>query len=272
MYLFYADGSGGLTEKYSERDFLYVYTAISIYERRWHGFEKTLRRKKEILCKNHNAQLQLSDCEIKSNWIRLPKERLSHPFLSILTPEELTELVDLYYLQLEKHYMKIFSVVIDKRSLPTYFDSQKLHRKAWELLIEMIENYLREEHDSHQGLIVVDDEGKKANLALSLKHAYQQDVGTSSGLWLKHIVEMPLFTPSELSNGIQLADLVGYNINKVFSCRNTEYAFFKRIEKYIHRDKKKSLSNGLRLFPDDSILWDVWVKIAQAGALEPRLL
>ncbi|MFB3816423.1 MAG: DUF3800 domain-containing protein [Candidatus Methylomirabilales bacterium] len=52
---------------------------------------------------------------------------------------------------------------------------------------------------------------------MAMKHAFFQDTGTSSGLWLKHISEMPLFVRSELSNGIQLADLVSYNVWKTES-------------------------------------------------------
>lgn len=260
MYLFYADASGILNPKFDDKDFLYVYTAIGLYEKKWHGFEKTLRREKARLQKKYNLPECLADCEIKSNWIRIPNERSKHIFLNMLTPEELESLVNLYYSQLEINNIRIFSIIVDKRKLVDYFDRSKLHRKAWELLIELIQNFLREEHPKNQGLIIVDDESKKSNLDLSLKHAYLQDSGTRSGLWLTNIVEMPLFTSSELSNGIQLTDLVCYNIYRVFKEKNPEYPDFNKICRFIWRDRFGNL-RGLKVFPDDSELWDVLNKI-----------
>ena len=70
-----------------------------------------------------------------------------------------------------------------------------------------------------------------------MKHFDFQNDGTSSGLWLKHIVEMPMFTRSELSNGIQLADIIAYSIHRAFRDRNPEYEYFKRIEPFIYTDE-----------------------------------
>lgn len=260
MYLFYADASGNLHPKYSKRDYLYVYTAVSLYGHRWHGFEKTIRRHKTALSRNHGYQLDIADYEIKSNWIRIKKEREKHPFLSFLSPEEITELVDLFYKQLDYHHMRIFSVVVDKREIADYFDREKLHRKTWELLLELVENFMREEHPKHQGIMIVDDESKQSNQALASKHSYLQDVGTHSNLWLKHIVEMPLFTRSELSNGIQLADLVGYNIHRAFRENNIKYEHFKKIKPFLWLDKSGDIK-GLKLFPDESELWNLRGKI-----------
>ena len=104
----------------------------------------------------------------------------------------------------------IFSVVVDKRHLHDYMTQEKLHRKAWELLLERVEYFMWTEHDRHQAVMVVDDAGPQLNRSLAMKHAYFQDQGTSAGQRLRHIVEMPLFVRSELSNGVQLADMVSY--------------------------------------------------------------
>ena len=55
MYFFYVDESGNLDPSVSgertdgskfPKDHIYVLAAVSLYEHRWHGFEKVLNRKK----------------------------------------------------------------------------------------------------------------------------------------------------------------------------------------------------------------------------------
>ena len=148
MYFFYVDESGSLDPSTSgeradgskfAKDHLYVLAAISLYDQRWHGFDKVINRKKWELIdiirrtKGIPVKLELADCEFKSTWIRIPRERAARPFLASLTDLELQQLVDLYYQQLKYHHMRVFAVVVDTRCLHAYMDSAKMHRKAWEL-------------------------------------------------------------------------------------------------------------------------------------------
>lgn len=271
MYFFYADESGTLDpsitgeradgSKYP-KEHLYVLSAVSLYESRWHGFEKTLNRKKweliDIINRSPKPQirLELADCEVKSTWIRIPKERSKRPFLANLTDPELNQLTELFYQQLSHHHMKIFGIVVDKRHLHDYMDSAKMHRKAWELLLERIELFLREEHSKHQGVLITDDISKERNRSLAMKHAYIQSEGTATGVWLSHIAEMPLFVRSELSNGVQLADLAAYNIYRAFRYEDFEYPFFAKIVPYLWASTRtgRELLDGLRVFPQESPL------------------
>lgn len=271
MYFFYVDESGTLDPAIiGERadgstfakDHIYVLAAVSLYERRWHGFDKVLNRKKWELIdiirriKGLPSKLELADCEIKSTWIRIPKERSKRPFLANLTDLELKQLVDLYYHQLAHHFMRVFGVVVDKRHLHGYMDSAKLHRKAWELLLERIEAFLREEHPKHQGVLITDDISRERNRNLAMKHAYIQSEGTASGIWLRHIAEMPLFVRSELSNGVQLADLLAYNIYRCFRYENAEYPFFVKTLPHFWASAvtPSNVIEGLRVFPPESPL------------------
>lgn len=265
MFLFYVDKSGNLSDSYDlhKHDVLYVISAVSIFHKRWHGFESVINRKKEQLYLKYGSRLTLADCEIKSNWIRIPNERKNHPFLSLLNDHDMLDLTELFYYQLKYHHMNVFSVVIDKRYLHSYFDRDKLHRKCWELLIEMIERFLRNEHPKHQGIIIVDDEDTKTNQSLAMKHWFLKSTGTYSGLLIKNIVEMPLFTRSELSNGIQLADLIAYNIHRAFRDNDPEYPFFKRIKPHIWFNKWLGGLIGLTVFPDDTPLMVLYNSIKQ---------
>lgn len=263
MYYFYADESGTCSTSeaaLNSGDWLYVLAAVSLFEHRWHKFEKFLRRRKRQLGddihRRAGVRLGLADYEIKSNWIRNAKERADHPFLSHLDEGQLRGLVDAFYEQLGYHHMYVFAVVIDKRHLRDYMDYTRTHRKAWELLLERIQFFMKSEHQKHQAVIVADDVTRQANLALAEKVVYLQEEGTSSGCWLSNISGLPLFTKSELSNGIQLADLCAYNIYRAFSQRDLSYPFFRRIAPYLWRSKTRrdGTVDGLKVFPDESCL------------------
>lgn len=140
-----------------------------------------------------------------------------------------------------------------------------MHRKAWELLVERIEMFLATEHPKHQGVLITDDISKQRNRSLAMKHAYIQMEGTSSGRWLTHIAEMPLFVRSELSNGVQLADLLAYNVYRCFRNEDVDYPFFARIIPHIwaSRQTPEDTLDGLFVFPGDSPLRAVRESVAK---------
>lgn len=272
MYLFYVDETGNRDPRLEiprpdgskiPGDPIYVLTAVGLFEKQWHGFDKTLNRHKSMLMDLINrakgVRLELADCEIKSNWVRRADERAIRPFLNNITDAELTAVVDLFYAQLAHHHMTVFSVIVDKRHLHDYMDQAKLHRKTWELLLELIERFVRCRHDKHQALMVTDDSGLQANRSLAMKHAFIMDRGTKHHTWLQHICEMPMFVRSELSNGVQLADLCSYNIYRAFKKADIGYPFFQRIIPHIW-SRSEPVSHpftGLHVFPANSPLKSV---------------
>jgi len=269
MFLIYVDETGNRDPRLEipqkdgstkPGDWLYVLTGISLFEHQWHGFEKTLNRHKQSLMARINRddglRLDLADSEIKSNWVRNPKERAKRPFLANLKADELTGLIDLYFRQLAHHKMHIQSVVIDKRHLHDYMDQEKIHRKSWELLLEQVEQMMRLKFNRHQALMVNDDIGREVNRSLAMKHAFLQDQGTRSEMKLAHICEMPMFVRSELSNGVQLADLCSYSIYRAFRDEDLAYQYFDRISPWIW-SKTLPVSHpftGIRIFPEHSPL------------------
>lgn len=269
MYFFYIDETGNPDPRIKisrkdgttiDGDPIFVLTAVSLHEQQWHGFAKTIDRYKLRLAQKirerNGTRLELADCEIKSNWLRQPKERKKHSFLKDLKEQEVRELVGIFYQQLAYHDMRIFSVVIDKTCLHHHFDQEKLQRKAWELLLEQIEQFMRARHPEHQALMINDDVNTQANRRLAMKHSYMLHKGTRRNLWLRHICEMPMFVRSELSNGIQLADLCSYNIYRAFKYRNLEYQYFKEILPFIW-SRSEPVSNpfsGICVFPKNSPL------------------
>ena len=83
MYFFYFDESGsrdpspGTAKK--PKDHLYVLHAVGMYEGQWRPFETEFSGLKlelaDRLSRQGKGGFELADCEVKSNWVRIPGER-----------------------------------------------------------------------------------------------------------------------------------------------------------------------------------------------------
>lgn len=279
MYFFYIDESGSRDPQVTgtrqdgsifAKDHLYVLTAVGLYEWRWRHFERAIANLKlellHDLRRTHHLTMDLSHCEVKSTWLRVPKEREAHSrFLHLLNDAQRLRITQTYYQQIQEQKMILFSAVIDKRKLHDHVTPELLHKKAYELLLERMESYLAEFHPNHQGLVVIDDTQRQLNRAIALKHAFFQRQGNAN-VRFHHIVEYPFFTESTLSNGIQLADLCAYNVYRTFRNLDFRYPFFESILPSIYSSKKtySTKLDGLKVFPEDSDL----VAFAKDGFLD----
>lgn len=267
MYFFYFDESGSRDPRAKRvlpdgteqpLDHLYVLTAVSLYEFKWRRLDRTIANLKlelrDHLHRTRSLDFDLADCEVKSTWLRIAKQREKEsPFLHALTDKDRQRLVDCFLGQVKDHGMQVFAVVIDKRKLHAHMDHQKLHKKAYELLLERIEHFMAEFHPKHQAVIMMDDTDKTINRALSMKHAFFQREGNRV-VDFKHIVEYPFFTDSKLSNGVQLADLCAYNVYRAFRDQNFDYPFFRNLLPHFYRRENGGKLDGLKVFPEDSDL------------------
>lgn len=274
MYFFYIDESGSRDPRArisdNSREHLYVLSAVSLFDRRWSAFDQEichhkLRLQSKLFREKQIELDSLADCEVKSTNIRLkkqPHEKGYSRFVHNLEDSEKTALTDLYYSQLGKHNMRLFSVVIDKRKLQSYMTGEQMHKKAYELLLERIEHYLYEYQRKHGGLVVMDDTQKQLNHAVAMKHAWFQREGNTN-VSFKHIVEYPFFTDSQLSNGIQLIDLCCYNVYRAFRNEDFDYEYFQKLMPFFYRSKRTAEGrlDGLKVWPDDSEL----IPFAQNG-------
>jgi len=279
MYLCYVDEAGNLDcnlkdqcASGEEKPAIFVLSGVCVLDHKWPKFSGIIDQRKEWLrqklFQTKGLNLELADCELKSSWIRIPSQRGKRPFLAGLSNEELTGLVKLCYQQLEYGKMTIFGIVIDKRNLLEHFDSDKLHNKAWELLLERVENFIRERHPSHKVIFVRDDISVQVNRKLAVKHAYLLKTQATSGLKLDHVIEMPMFVRSELSNGVQLADLVVYNFYHAFAYRRPDYPYLLEILSRVYNSSNTSPNklDGLKVFPPESDLNTLATKIERASA------
>ncbi len=270
MYFFYFDESGsrdpsaGTTEK--PKDHLYVLLSVGMYEGQWRRFETEISGLKlelaDYLKRDGKGRFELADCEVKSNWVRAPTEREKRSrFLHALHRDDMTRLTDAYFRQVADRNTVIMSSVIDKRFLHDHITHETLHMKAYEFLLERIQQYMREYHQKHRALIVMDDTSKQLNRAVAMKHASFQRTGNRN-MDFPAIVEYPFFTRSELSNGVQLADLLAYNVYRAFKLEDFGYPYFERVLPNFYRRRDGETLDGLKVWPERSPLagaaWEAW--------------
>ncbi len=103
-------------------------------------------------------------------------------------------LVDAYYGQLDTRKAVVLASVIDKRELYADTTHEIMHRWAYELLLERIEHFMRQYHDRHQALVVMDDTNIQLNRFIAMEHAALLRRGNPNMLF-PHIVEYPLLHP-----------------------------------------------------------------------------
>ena len=121
------------------------------------------------------------------------------------------------------------------------------------MLLELIQNYIRRNHPKHQALIVMDDTDKSLNRAIAMQHSLFQRVGNRNTAF-PDIVEYPFFTRSELSNGVQLADQLAYNVYRAFRYEDLAYPYFDRMLPHFDQSRDGAVPHGLKVWPDDSPL------------------
>lgn len=168
----------------------------------------------------------------------------------------MTALVQLYFQHLRPMRMPVFAVVVDKRYLVPHarLTAAWVHTKAWELLCERIQMFMHNERPDQRALLVADDSGKVENCALAMRHAHFLETATSARRRLDHIMDMPLFVRSELSEGVQLADLCAYPIHRAFRDGNLRYAQFAPVYEQLYRLDQEAVPAGLKIFPPVSPL------------------
>ena len=260
MYFFYLDESGtrdpSIGTPENPREHIYVLLAIGLYERRWRPFEREISQLKlglvSQLQQAGKGQFELADCEVKSSWLRIPGGREKHsPFLNALSQTDLERIANIYFDQVANQKAVVIASVIDKRYLCPDITQEKVHSIAYEFLLERIQRYLKENHPRHLGLIVMDDTDKKLNRSIAMRHAALLREGNLN-IEFPNIVEYPFFTRSELSNGVQLADQLAYNVYRAFRDENAAYPYFKNLLGHFYADRAGL--RGLKVWPENSPL------------------
>ena len=92
---------------------------------------------------------------------------------------------------------------------------------------------MEKSNPKHNALIVVDDTGVQLNLSITMWHVSYLLLGNENTQFSR-IIEY-LFTPMMFSNGVQLADLLSYNVYSAFRNEDLAYLYFQQMLLYFTR-------------------------------------
>ena len=192
MYFFYIDESGGRDLK---KDEPYVLAAVGMYENQWYGFNRHLMGMKTNIARKYDSDLRQDHLEVKANLLTKPKARENDPVFKYLTLEDITHISNHYYDQLDRSKMDIVVVVVDKAELDQTATPQKMHKKAYEMLVERINTHMQNNYPKHNALIIMDDTDAKLNRSITSIHSRLLNIGNEN-MKFRNITEFPFLSPA----------------------------------------------------------------------------
>ncbi|MBP9749140.1 MAG: DUF3800 domain-containing protein [Candidatus Pacebacteria bacterium] len=262
MKIMYIDESGDTASFEQSGARTLVLTGCIVDEKDKRDVEIGLRDIKQKYYRN-------ADVEFKSNFLRYanPKivdQKMTSP-IKLYDQEQYDALQQDIQTFLKKAPVVLISVVIDKKGYWSKYPSQNPYHAAYTFLAERFQTYLQNEQAL--GICIIDPrEGRvvdKKFIDKDLDKVHRRLQWQSGGYWKQCpcIIEKALFSDSELTVGIQTADLYCYPIFNVFEYdkKDGEYIWFDEISKpklYYHsvNYEKAPLidGTGLKLFPTES--------------------
>ncbi len=231
MYLFYMDESG--EREYTSSGKYFVLCSLGVQAKDWKSFNIDILTLKQTYFGDVRV-------ELKSNWLRIPKERQRHYLVPYrITDADLIEFTSKLYDILLSFDVTLISAVIDKaRVKAQYAMPQSPSSLAYRLVLERIELFLQEKNGEN-GIVVFDkitelEMRKKGyeNL-LARQHLRYLEKGTDF-VQVSQIIEGLLFIPSYENNFIQLADLCAYNVYRQFSEFGDDWEAHQHFERRYH--------------------------------------
>ncbi len=252
MYLMYIDESGDTIPISQNGKKFLVLTGCIIYENDIPNIELKLRGVKTKFFQN-------ADVEIKSNFLRY-----ANPDLKESSPIKLNDRAK--YDELEKDmtdFLKnipviLYSIVIDKAAYWAQYPSQNPYDVAYAFLLERFQKYLKSK-DAY-GICIIDPrEGQveKHYIGQELDRLHNKMRWEPSGILTKcpNIIERLLFSTSDKTIGIQIADLYCYPIFHMFQYdkKPGEYWRFDELSMAkLYKHNGILDGYGLKFFPDNT--------------------
>jgi len=207
-----------------------------------------------------NKYYQNPEIEIKSNFLRY-----ANPDLEENSPLKLMDRSK--YDQLESEItdflkeipINIFSIVIHKSGYWAKYPSQNPYFAAYIFLLERFQMYLKE-HDDSFGIVIIDPrEGQveKHFIGKELEEVHSKLRWNSDGFWSNcpNIIEKVLFSSSDRTVGIQVADLYCYPVFHIFEYdkKKEDYWRFNDVTfPKLCRKGRRVNGIGLKFFPEES--------------------
>lgn len=250
MFIMYIDESGDTISLSQGGKHFLVLTGCVIEEKEKVEIEKKFRDIKHKYYQN-------PEIEVKSNFLRYANPDLLQTSPIKLKSREMYDSLENDISRFLKHISAtVFSVVIDKEAYWKQYPAQNPYEIAYIFLLERYQMFLQEK--SELGICIIDPrEGQveKSFIGPALDKIHNLLRWQEHGFWQRcpNIIERLLFSTSDKTVGIQIADLYCYPVFHIFEYDKTkdEYWRFKDIT-YIKLHKKGTKVDGigLKFFPE----------------------
>lgn len=246
----YIDESGDTIPISQKGKKFLVLTGCIIHEDNIQNIEEKFRSIKHDFYQN-------SDVEIKSNFLRYANPDLvENSPLKLNSKEKYNELEKDISNFLKKLDITLFSIVIDKESYWLQYPAENPYNIAYLLLLEKFQLFLKTKDSL--GICIIDPrEGQteKHFIGNELNIIHQKMRHEDGFIWKKcsNIIEKLLFSQSDQTIGIQIADLFCYPIYHVFEYNKRADEYWRFLElsmPKLFRSKNRYDGFGLRFFPD----------------------
>jgi len=246
----YIDESGDTIPLTQNGKKFLVLTGCIIHEEKIQEIEDKLRKIK-------HKYYQDSDVEIKSNFLRYANPDLSESSpLKLNSKDKYNELEKEVCEFLKEIDVVLYSVVIHKESYWEQYPSQNPYHIAYVFLLERFQKYLKSKDSL--GICIIDPrEGQteKHFMGNELSSLHEKMRHEDGSVWKKcpNVVEKLLFSQSDQTVGIQIADLFCYPIYHVFEYDKKPEEYWRFIELSLPKLYKSGTTidgYGLKYFPD----------------------
>lgn len=254
MYLMYIDESGDTVTLQQDGSRILVLTGCIIDEKNKREIESRFRDIKK-------KYYQDPDIEIKSNYLRYANPKIidSEKFSPIKLYDQ--RQYDLLQTEIQNFLKEIpitlISSVIDKKGFWSKYPAQNPYHTAYIFLLERFQTFLH--YKDALGLCIIDPrEGRvvdKRYIDKELNDTHRLLQWEQKGFWkpCPNIIEKVLFSDSDLTVGIQIADLYCYPIYNIFQYgkKQGEYEWFDKISflKFYYHSTITASSDENRLGP-----------------------
>lgn len=248
MHILYIDESGDTVPLSQGGKKFLVLTGCVIHETAIQQAEIELRAIKARFYQN-------AEIEIKSNFLRYanPDIAINSP-LKLNSREQYNSFEDAVTTFLKGLPTTLYAIVIDKQDFWQKYPSQNPYDIAYIFLLERFQNYLEKEESL--GIAVIDPrEGQveKHFMNNDLTKIHNRMRWSDGNIWKKcsRVVDKLLFSQSDTTVGIQIADLYSYPIFHVFEYEKSPQAYWRYCEvssPKLFRKSGKLLNYGLKFY------------------------
>lgn len=250
MHLCFVDESGSPPSAKRAADRRYfVMAGVIMHENQWHAISSEIRQLKARREYNVRGEIKWRyfgpDNKDEDNSVahlsQELRDRFRHQLFSIITSRRSVKLV----------CCATDAIAAYRRGFVQ--GTEDLYHYTYKPVSERFQYHLqdlsRSVGDKQLGIIIADPRGKTQDDALRKKHQTLMDEGSPTASTYENFVETVFFTPSHLSAGIQLADMVAGAIGRALNAKDLTYA--KVIKPSFRADPQGRIRGyGFVRFPD----------------------